>query len=125
MDSTVPVAPHNLHRVIPETRPRMASADLRKAEIADLKAAIGACIERARQRRGWTLDELANALPAPDGADRRDPRQVQRWINATAERPQFDVLFACVDDEFTAALFEELAPLSRRYQQVSGLRRLA
>lgn len=119
------VSPHAsaAHRVIPETRHAMLKAGLRKAEI-DLRGAVGACLDSARRDRGWTLEELAAALPAPEGKDARDPRQVARWIRGE-ERAQFDVLFACGDDDFVEHLYVRLSPLSRRYQPVLGLRRTA
>lgn len=80
-------------RELPETRPRMVKADLRIAEAERLRVCIGRAIDRARQLRGWTLDELAGQLPPPAGSEVRDPRQVARWISG-AERPQFDVLLA-------------------------------
>lgn len=110
-------------RVIPEVSRVPAKATLRKAEI-DLRHEIGTCIENARRSIGWTLDQLAAALPAPDGGDRRDARQVRRWEDGT-ERAQFDVLFNCENDEFVGALYELLAPLSRRYERVTAIRRLA
>ncbi len=80
------------HRVIPEKADAMAKADLRKAESDDFMAEIGACLDFARRMVGWTLDELAGELPAPAGSDKRDPRQVQRWMEGK-ERTQLDVVF--------------------------------
>lgn len=111
------------HRVIPEVSRRPAKADLRFPEI-DVRREIGQAIEDARREVGWTLDQLASHLPAPDGSDRRDDRQVQRWIDGK-ERAQFDVLFACDDNRFVKALYEHLAPLSRIYERVVSVRRTA
>jgi transcriptional regulator with XRE-family HTH domain len=47
---------------------------------------VGRAVDRARQLRGWNLDEFAEAV-------KRDARQVARWINGT-ERPQFDAIYA-------------------------------
>lgn len=69
-----------------DIRPRMAKADLRKAEIDAWRAHVGRAIERTRLLKGWSLKELAAALE-------RDERQISRWI-AGAERPQLDVLLA-------------------------------
>lgn len=63
-------------------------------------------------------------MPAPDGSEKRDARQVRRWADGT-ERAQFDVLFASTHDRFVAALYERLAPLSRRYERVVEIRRTA
>jgi hypothetical protein len=123
MAATVAPAAGPVHRVIPESRPVMLKADLRKAEI-DFRARIGACIDSARRDCGWTLDELSWHLPAPEGKDHRDPRQVARWIRGD-ERAQFDVLFACDSDDFCEHLFVQLAPLSRRFQPVVSIRRSA
>ena len=72
-------------RVIPDVRPRMAKADLRKADSADSLRELGACLDDARAAVKWTLDQLAAELG-------RDPRQVRRWI-AGDERTQVDVVF--------------------------------
>ena len=74
------------HRLLPEARPVMAKADLRKADTADWREQIGAAIQRVKDARVWSLKEFADALG-------RDERQVKRWIDGR-ERPQFDVLFA-------------------------------
>lgn len=84
------------HRVIAEIEPPMQKANLRKAETAqehdDLGSEIGACLDAARRELRWTLDELAGKLPPPKDAEKRDPRQVQRWIDGK-ERVQMDVVF--------------------------------
>lgn len=64
----------------------MAKADLRKAETPDWRVLVGRAVERAQQRRGWSLKEFADAIG-------RDQRQLARWINGK-ERPQFDALLA-------------------------------
>ena len=74
------------HRVIPETRPRMAKADLRKAEMDDHRRRIGAAVARAIALRGWTLKECAAAVG-------RDERQIARWCSGD-ERPQLDAIRA-------------------------------
>lgn len=80
------------HRVLPEKAAQMVRADLRKPETDDCLAEIGECLDFARRANGWTLDQLAAALPAPKDSDKRDPRQVQRWIEGK-ERCQVDVVF--------------------------------
>lgn len=124
MGATIAPASPAGHRVIPEITRVAAKADLRQAEILDLRPVIGACILRARQARGWTLDEFAGQLPAPAGAAARDARQVRRWEEGT-ERAQFDILFGCADEEFVGLLVVQLAPLARRVdvQTVITLRR--
>jgi ribosome-binding protein aMBF1 (putative translation factor) len=74
------------HRVIPEMRPAMAKADLRKPESVDYQAEIGACLNKARLMNDWTLEQLAAEL-------KRDARQVARWIRGE-ENVQMDVVFA-------------------------------
>lgn len=80
------------HRVIPETRPRPAKANLRKPESDDSLKELGECLDFARRSVGWTIDELAGKLPPPSGKEKRDAGQVQRWIDG-AERTQVDVVF--------------------------------
>lgn len=94
-------------------RPKQAKADLRKAESepadTDLAEEIGLCLDYARRFVGWNLDELANRLPPPPGSEKRDPRQVQRWIEGK-ERTQLDVVFAV--DELRAPFVVALAKLA-------------
>src|SRR5262245_16786912 len=87
MADTVANAAPARHPLISKTRPRMAKADLRKPKIDDdeWRARIGKAIDRMRQLRGWTIDELAGAIG-------RNESQVRAWISGK-ERPQFDVLF--------------------------------
>lgn len=76
-------------RVIPDIKPEMAKAalaDVRKPEIRQIWAGIGACLDEARRVVGWTLEQLAQELG-------RDPRQVRRWI-AGEEQTQVAVVFA-------------------------------
>ena len=121
MPPSVPQAMSGVHPVTPEARPGMLKADLRKA---DLRRDVGQAVDRARMARGWTLDEFSGHLPAAEGHARRDARQVARWISGV-EHAQFDVLFACDDDDFVELLFVQLAPLSRRYEPVITVRRTA
>lgn len=108
-------------RMLPEIDRKPAKADLRKPENA-LAEVIGACIRNARNRCDWTKDRLAREVPHDDGTP-RDPSQISRWESGK-ERAQFDVLFACHDDAFVGALYEELAVLSRRYETFVALRRV-
>jgi len=106
MAETVSSASGRAHRVLSEIgRPAMAKADLRKAEIDEIRAGLGRCVERARQIVGWNLDQLAQRCSTEQEA--RDPRQVQRWCQAK-ERPQFDVLLAIQEEDFCDVLLEEL-----------------
>lgn len=93
MASTLQNRGSNGHRVIPEMRPDMLKADVRKPESADSVADIGECLDYARRIVGWNLEELAGKLPAPPGSDKRDPRQVARWLRGE-ERTPVDVVFA-------------------------------
>lgn len=97
MPRSVAESASDRHRVISEIQPKPIKADLRKTESepvsVDLSAEIGLCLDYARRFVGWTLDQLAGALPPPAGSDKRDPRQVQRWIEGK-ERTQLDVVFA-------------------------------
>ncbi len=86
MADTMRPANGSAPRVIPENRPAMLKADLRKAENVDFLAQIGACLLHARSLLGWTLDRLSVEL-------RRDPRQVSRWERGE-ERTQVDVVFS-------------------------------
>lgn len=123
MATTFAPAAAPAHRVIPEVSRIPVKADLRIPE-NDIRREIGQAIDDARREVGWTVDQLACHLPAPEGAARRDDRQVQRWIHGQ-ERAQFDVLFACEDNAFVKALYEHLAPLSRTYERVVSVRRSA
>lgn len=75
----------------------MATASLRNPEPESRIEAswldIGACLDFARREAGWTIDELAGKLPPPKGSDKRDPGQVQRWIQGK-EQTQIGVVFA-------------------------------
>jgi ribosome-binding protein aMBF1 (putative translation factor) len=90
------------HLLTSEIPRRMAKADLRKAEVADLREQIGRGIERARLLSGMSLKEFADAIG-------RDERQIARWITG-AERPQFDAIFAV--KELRGPLVIALAELS-------------
>lgn len=120
MASTLPVVASSAPRVIPDMRPAMAVADLRKAETRDLRREIGNAIDRARAAVGWNLDQFAAALPAPEGKDTRDARQVRRWLDGS-ERAQFDVLFGADDEDFKAFLVVQLSTLSRRIARRTAL----
>jgi ribosome-binding protein aMBF1 (putative translation factor) len=74
MEATVTTRSGNGPRVVPEKRPEMVKAVLRKPDKHVSSAQIGACLEAARHAAGWNLDQLAHALD-------KDPRQVQRWID--------------------------------------------
>jgi hypothetical protein len=131
MATTVAPAAGTAHRELSDIARPMIKAGIRKPDTgadavrkADLRAAIGARIEIARLTRGWTHEQLCAHLPAPEGSEQRDPRQVARWISGE-DRAQFDVLFGCTDDDFVRTLYEQLAPLSRSYQPVVDLRRSA
>ena len=86
MDPTVPKPSADGHRVLAETRPRMARAHLRNQEVEGWRTRIGEAIERVRSRSGLSLKEFAAAVA-------RDERQVARWING-AEHPQLAAIFA-------------------------------
>lgn len=86
MPATLPNTPAARHHLLPDTRPAMAKADLRKADIGDWREVIGRAVERTRTLTQRSLKEFADAIG-------RDERQVARWI-AGRERPQFDAIFA-------------------------------
>lgn len=90
------------HRLLTETPPKMAKADLRKAETGEWTAEIGRVVQRVRNFSGLSLKEFAAELG-------REERQVARWIAGT-ERPQFDVLFAV--EAFRQPLIIALAELA-------------
>src|SRR4029077_252856 len=85
-----------------DIRPRMAKADVRKAERREWREEVGAAIERAVGLCGWSLKEFA-------AAGGRDERQCARWLTGQ-ERPQFDVLFAV--DALRVSLVQALAELA-------------
>lgn len=86
MDPSVNAEPAGCHRRLPDTRPRMVKAHLRKAETSEWRARMGTVIARVMHLRGWTLKEFAAAVE-------RDERQCGRWMNGL-ERPQFDAVMA-------------------------------
>jgi hypothetical protein len=87
MGQSVPKTDPNGHRnSLDAVRPAMAKADLNDVEVG-FKSLIGRAIQRAISLAGWTQKEAAGHLG-------RDTAQLARWISG-AERPQFDVLFAC------------------------------
>ena len=87
-------------RVIPEMRPVMVKATVRKREVEPVD--IGFCLDVARRKVGWNLDELAHALG-------KDARQVRRWISGD-ERTQMDVVFSV--EQLRAPFVVALAELS-------------
>ena len=71
------------HRELPEKADRMASADLRKAEMeTNRREIVGKAFAEACEP--WSLGELSEML-------KRDERQIARWKNG-AERVQVDVV---------------------------------
>jgi|ERR1051326_3975274 hypothetical protein len=81
------------------SRPRLAKADLRKAEKGDW-IALGQAVERTRTLCRLSLKEFADALG-------RDERQVARWIAGT-EQAQVAVIFSVArfQSPFVIALAE-------------------
>lgn len=67
-------------------RPRMAKADLRKAETEAHRREVGRIVERVQKLSGLNLQEFAAAI-------KRDERQVKRWFTGE-ERPQLDAIRA-------------------------------
>lgn len=120
MASTVAADRQPRHRVIAEIEPAMLRADLRKAESGDLLAEVGGCLDYARREAGWTLDELAGHMPPAPGADKRDSRQVQRWIDGK-ERTQVDVVFAV--PELRGPFVIALARMANEFEEETTLRR--
>ena len=108
------------HRVLSEIQPEMVKASLRKSENDDFAREIGRCLDFARRSVGWTLDQLASELPPPEKAEKRDPRQVQRWIDGK-EHCQLAVVFAveCLRGPFV----EALARLAGCFQIETTIRR--
>lgn len=66
--------------------PKMAKADLRKAETQVWAQAVGHAVQRAVSICGWSLKEFAAAIG-------REERQCARWITGE-ERAQLDTMFA-------------------------------
>jgi len=103
------------HRVIPEMRPEMAKADLRKPEIGDLRKEIGSAIVRARDLLGWSQDRLAQEV-------KRDARQVARWERGDErDRVQMDTLWAV--EELRGPLVVALAELASGAVEVETVMR--
>ena len=103
MASTLTAQLDRRHLPSSEITKRMVKADLPKAEIADWRAEIGRCVERARVLSGLTLKEFAGVVG-------RDVRQVGRWMNGE-ERAQLDAIFAV--KELRGPLVIALAELSQ------------
>ena len=78
-DATIPPrsdARQVLTSETPETRPKMAKAPLRNAELDAWRLRVGQAIERVQKRSEWSLKEFAAAIG-------RDERQVARWFTGT------------------------------------------
>lgn len=113
--ATVASSQASSHHVSPEIgRPKMAKADLRNP-VTDLKAAIGAAIQRAVSVVGWSNKEAAAKVGADDS-------QFGKWISG-AERPHLDRLFAV--EELRWPLIQALAQLDERAEVVTTIRRTA
>jgi hypothetical protein len=69
------------HRLLPDTHPRMAKADLRKT---DMRRKVGRAVKRTIDLSGLTLKEFAAAV-------KRDERQCARWATGE-ERPHTDAI---------------------------------
>lgn len=102
MSANVAAPAATAHLLTTEIKPRMAKADLRKAETTAWREELGRAIQRAISLCGWTLKECAAQI-------RRDERQLARWISGD-ERPQLDTLFAV--DAMRQALVIALAELA-------------
>lgn len=107
--------PETLRTIFAERR-RPAKAGLALGDERENRAAIGACIDRARKALDWNLDELADRT-------KKDRAQLSRWIAGT-ERPQFDALMAA-GDEFWCELVTRLARLSASMTVDTIIRRTA
>lgn len=87
MGSTVRAAADACHVLSSDVRPRMAKAEIRKADQAETwRADIGQTVARSMALLGWSLKEFAAAV-------QRDERTCARWMSG-AERPQLDAIFA-------------------------------
>lgn len=102
-------------RELPDTRPRMIKASIRKADTDAWKQKVGRAIHRAMHLVGWSLKELAAH------AD-RDERQVSRWLAGT-ERAQIDVLMAV--EALRWPLMLSLAELDDKNEVETTIRRRA
>lgn len=90
MSSSVPQASARVQRVLPDTAPIMAKAHIRKADVADYRRQIAQLVEGLWA--GLTLKEVQARIETATGKT-VDERQLARWASS-ADRPQFDVLFA-------------------------------
>jgi hypothetical protein len=87
------------HRV---SSPRMVKATLRKTDSEPERRLIGRALDRARELRGWNLNQFADAV-------KRDPRQVARWFDGS-ENPQFHAIYAVESlREWILVAFAEIA----------------
>lgn len=100
---------------------RMAKAAgpaLRKPETAEDRRLIGRALDRARQLRGWNLNEFADAV-------QRDPRQVARWFEGT-ESAQFHAIWTVVSlRQPVIVAFAEIAGEGVEVETVVTVRRRA
>lgn len=116
MGHMVSATPFDSQRTFCEERRRPAKAQLTLGDERENRAAIGACIDRARKALDWNLDELADRT-------KKDRAQLSRWIAGT-ERPQFDALMVAGDD-FWCELLVRLAKLSPALAVDTVIRRTA
>lgn len=119
MGEILPKPLDRAQRVVSEIRPEMLKADLRKPDSEDLWVEIGGCLEEARRAVGWTLDQLAAALPPAKKGAVRDPRQVRRW-EAGEEQTPLAVIFAV--KELRAPFVIALARLAEGFEEETTLR---
>lgn len=108
MSSTLPTLDRAGHRLVPETRPRMAKADLRKAEHEDWPRDVGEAIAAVMHAQQLSLKEFAAKVG-------RNERQVARWFEGK-ENPQLAAIFAVV--EFRQPLLLALARLAGEQVQI-------
>ncbi len=94
------------------SRPRMAKADLRKAENCAEWLVIGQAMESVQQACGLLLKEFADKV-------KRNPRQVSRWFEGK-ERPQVDAVFAV--PAFRMPLVVALAKKTDQLEVVTEIR---
>lgn len=104
------------HLLLPETKPQMAKADLRKADIDEQwRLEVGKAIDLVRTKHRLSLKEFSNAIE-------RDERQVKRWIDGKEHAQVAAVLAVAIFRQAMVLALAEIAGEGIEIETVVRLR---